>query len=81
MARQRFILRYRGEGARPKADVARVRELEDAVVVDSSARMLVVESEPEPLQSLVDELPGWVMGPDVQYAVPDTRKKVERPPR
>ena len=80
MAKRRFILRYRGEGAGPEDDVARVREIDDAVVVDSSPRMLLVESEPEPLRELVDALPDWVMGPERTYAVPDTRKKVERPP-
>lgn len=80
MTRARFVLRYRGEGAKPDADVAKVQEVADAVVVDSSSRMLVVEAEPEPLRHLVDALPDWVMGPDVRYEVPDTRKKVARPP-
>lgn len=78
--RSRFVLRYRGEGAKPDADVARVQGLADAVVVDSSSRMLLVEADPEPLHALVDCLPHWVIGPDQAYAVPDTRKKVERPP-
>jgi hypothetical protein len=81
MARERFVLRYRGEGAKPDDDVARVRELPGAVVVDdSSPRMLLVEAEPGPLKELVEALPDWVMGPDVAYEVPDTRKKVERAP-
>jgi hypothetical protein len=80
MAKERFILRYRGQGPGPDDDVARVRELEDAVVVDTSPRMLLVESEPKPLRELVDALPDWVMGPERTYAVPDTRKKVQRRP-
>ena len=80
MAKERFILRYRGQGTSPDDDVARVRELEEAVVVDSSPRMLLVEAEPEPLRALVDALPEWVMGPEQMYEVPDTRKKVERAP-
>ena len=75
------MLRYSGEGPKPDADVARVHELSDAVVLDdSSSRMLLVEADPEPLRDLVDGLPDWVMGPDVAYEVPDTRKKVLRPP-
>jgi hypothetical protein len=54
--------------------------LDDAVVVDSSSRMLVVESEPEALRALVETLPDWIMAPEQQYGVPDTRKRVERPP-
>lgn len=60
--------------------MARVRALADAVVVESSARMLLVESEPEALRELVDELPDWVMGPEQTYTVPDTRKKPKQPP-
>ena len=74
------MLRYRGEGAKPEDDVAKVQRLGDAVVVDSSPRMLLVESEPEALQSLVDDMPDWVMAPEQQYQVPDTRKKIEGPP-
>lgn len=80
MARSRFVLRYRGEGPKPKADIAKLEELADAVIVESSTRNLVVEAKPGPLRDLVDSLPDWVMGPDVTYEVPDTRKKVRRPP-
>jgi len=80
MAKTRFVLRYRGEGPAPAADVARVAQLPTAVVVDSSARMLLVESDPGELQDLVDGLPDWVMAPEQSFAVPDTRKKAERPP-
>jgi hypothetical protein len=81
MAKERFVLRYRGQGAKPDDVVARVRELPGAVVVDdSSPRMLLVEAEPGPLKELLDALPDWVMGPEQAYEVPDTRKKVERAP-
>jgi hypothetical protein len=81
VAKGRFILRYRGDGAKPEADVARVHGLADAVVVDdSSPKMLVVESDPDRIAALVDDLPDWVVAPDRSYAVPDTRQKVERPP-
>ncbi|MDQ4068832.1 MAG: hypothetical protein M3203_05075 [Actinomycetota bacterium] len=80
MAKARFVLRYRGEGPKPDADVARVQELAGAVVVGSSSRMLLVESEPEPLRDLVDGLPDWIMDVERTYEVPDTRKKVVGPP-
>ena len=80
MAKARFVLRYRGEGAPPEADVAQVHALAGTQVVDSSPRMLVVESDPDRLGALVDGLSDWVMAPDQSYAIPDTRKKVERPP-
>ena len=80
MEKARFILRYRGDGPKPATDVDRVRKLPDTVVVDDSARMLLVESEPERLRRFIESLPDWVMAPDQAYLVPDTRKKVERPP-
>ena len=80
MAKARFVLRYRGEGPKPDDDVAKVRELAGTVVVDSSSRMLLVESEPEPLRHLVDGLPDWVLDVERTYEVPDTRKKVAGPP-
>lgn len=80
MGRTRFVLRYRGEGASPRSDVARVSELPATVVVDATPRMLLVESEPEALQALVDDLPDWVMAPEQEYPIPDTRRRAERPP-
>ena len=76
----RFVLRYQGEGAKPEADVEQIRALAGAAVVDSSSRMLLVESDEEQLRGVVDALPDWVMAPEQTFAVPDTRKKVERPP-
>lgn len=74
------MLRYRGEGTKAAADVARIEALADAVVVDSSPRMLLVECDPEPLRQLVESLPDWVMAPEQAYAVPDTRKRILGPP-
>ena len=50
------------------------------MIVDASSRMLLVESEPEPLRHLVDGLAGWVMAPEHTYPVPDAREHVEGPP-
>ncbi|MEN3314907.1 MAG: hypothetical protein V7605_1141 [Acidimicrobiaceae bacterium] len=80
--RARFVLRYRGEGPKPEADVERVRALADTVVVDdSSSRMLLVESRHDLLDDLVGSLPDWIMAPEQTYQVPDTREQVERPPQ
>ncbi len=80
MAGPRFVLRYRGQGAVPDADVARVAELPEAVVVDASPRMLLVESDPDALRALVDSLPGWDMAPERGFPLPDTRKRAGHPP-
>jgi hypothetical protein len=80
VAKGRYVLRYRGEGVVPEADVTRVQELPGAVVVDSSAKMLVVEADAEPLRALVEGLPEWVLAPEQVFVVPDVRQKIERPP-
>ncbi|MEO5680017.1 MAG: hypothetical protein ABIS47_10150 [Acidimicrobiales bacterium] len=76
----RFVLRYRGEGPKPDEDVARVVGLSDAVVIDSTSRMLLVECDPAPLETLVDALPDWVMASEQTFSLPDTRKSAVRPP-
>ena len=80
MAPARFVLRYRGAGSTPEADVARVAELASATVVDVSPKMLLVDSDPDALQALVDSLPDWVMAPEQGLPLPDTRRTVKRPP-
>jgi len=59
---------------------ARVAALPGAVVIDASARMLLVESDPEELQALVDLLPDWVVAPEQHLPLPDTRQRADRPP-
>ncbi len=81
VARRRFVLRYRGQGDKPAADLERIRHLPEAHVVDDSSRMVLVESDEEPLLRLVESLPDWVAAPERTFAVPDTRKKIRRPPK
>ena len=75
-------MRYRGPGPAPTGDVNQLRGLEDAVVVDSSPRMVLVESDsdPEALRSIVDDLPDWIMAPEQSYSLPDGRPRIEGPP-
>jgi hypothetical protein len=80
VTRARFVLRYRGSGATPDADVARVADLPSTVVVDATRRMLLVESDPEALRALVDSLPDWVMAPERSTPLPDTRRQAQHPP-
>lgn len=81
MARRRFVVRFRGDSDKPAEDLERIRGLPEATVVDqASPRMLLVESEEQPLRELVESLPGWVLAPEKDVPVPDTRQRVERPP-
>ena len=81
MAKRRFVVRFRGESAKPAEDLERIRGLPEATVLDdASPRMLLVESEEQPLRELVESLPGWVVAPEQEVPLPDTRERVERPP-
>ncbi len=74
----RFILRYKGSGPKPDKDVARICGLRDTVVIDQSARMLLVGA-PEPeLQALIDSMPDWVMSPEQTIKIPEPRPKILR---
>ncbi len=76
-AMKRFILRYRGEGSKPEADVARIRALPDLTVLDdSSSRMLLVESTEKELRELMEGLPDWKMSPEQLIELPDPRPRL-----
>ncbi len=75
----RFILRYRGTGAKPAGDVERVRALPSVTVLDdSSPRMLLVEAPQTELNALVDSMPGWIVTQERMIPLPDTRLKPRR---
>lgn len=76
----RFVLRWRGEGPPPEADVATVRDEPGVTVVETAGRMLLVEADAAPMEALGARLPGWLVAPERTYEVPDTRKRVEGPP-
>ncbi|MGH9280098.1 MAG: hypothetical protein ACRD12_18615 [Acidimicrobiales bacterium] len=68
----RFVLRYRGDGPAPAADVARIESVPGTVVVERSDRMLLVEAAgPDDLRAVVDGLAGWVVAPEQTYTIPD----------
>ncbi len=78
MARQRFVLRYGGDGAKPTADVERIRSVAEADVLDETSRMMLVESHEQPLRDVVQSLPGWAIAPEQHIPVPEARRGVRR---
>lgn len=75
----RFILRYRGQGAKPEGDVARLRTLPGASVIDdSSPRMILVEAPEEALRRLVDQTDGWVMSTEHTYDLPGPHPSLDK---
>jgi hypothetical protein len=75
----RYILRYKGTGAKPESDLAHIRNQSTLAVVDESPRMLLVESDPKTIGRLRDNLSDWLVTPETQIAVPDPRQGIKRP--
>ena len=76
MERRRYVLRYRGTGPKPAADVESARRLAGITVVDeSAAKMLLVECDEAEAAGLAEALPNWVIAPERTFDVPDTRKR------
>ena len=77
----RYIVRYLGEGSRPAADVRRIRAVRAVVVLDDSARMLLVEASQKSLKELLGSMPGWSWSPERTIRLPDHRPKPRRGPK
>lgn len=78
MGGRRYVLRYRGAGSKPPADVERARHLLGVRVLDeSSAKMVLVECDDESASDLTATLPDWVVAPERTFDLPDdTRKRL-----
>jgi hypothetical protein len=62
-----YVLRYRGRGPAPAADVARIAGA--VQVLDQVARMLLVEGSASQLASLAAELPSWLVREEQAFAL------------
>ena len=71
----RFILRFTGPGEVPREDLARIRALPAAKIIDSSARMLLVEAPLDRITQLLRDLSNWTMSPETFVGIPDPRPK------
>jgi hypothetical protein len=76
-SRHRYVLRYRGRGALPGSDVARIEQEVD--VLDRAPRLLLVEATSARLARLLEGLPRWIAADERGFAIPDGRPRVERP--
>lgn len=75
---QRYILRYKSAGPKPEGDLLRIRNTPGVTVVDESPRMLLVEGDNKPIEHLRDDLADWLVTPETQISVPDTRQRIKR---
>jgi len=73
----KFILRFRGAGAKPETDVVRVKACAGVTVLDESMpRMLLVEGAKAKVAQLAERLAGWVMSEERAVELPSPRPKV-----
>ena len=72
----KYILRFTGSGAKPAADVARIRKYEGVTVLDEAPRMLLVQCAKPRAKQLVEGLDNWVMSEERAVELPDPRPKV-----
>ncbi len=71
----RFILRYSGEAA-PDEPAEVVAASPNVKVIDRTPNMMLLEGNEDEARQLADRLPGWTLGPEVQYNLPDARKRI-----
>ena len=71
----RFILRYAGEAA-PDEHAGVVAAASNVQVIDRSPKMMLLEGNEDDARQLADRLPGWTLHPEVQYKIPDARKRI-----
>lgn len=74
----RFILRYSGAGTAPLELTERLREIAGIKVLDSSARMFLLEGSRADLDCAVKDLAGWQLIPESFTPLPDPRPKPGR---
>lgn len=74
----RHVLRYKGTGAIPNSDLQLIRNTSGVTVVDESPRMLLVEGDDERIAHLRDNLADWLVTPQGQIPLPDTRQRIKR---
>lgn len=73
----RFILRYRGSGPMPGADVDAITRAPGLEVIDgSSPRMLLVEARREDVEALLSGRTDWIVAPERTVTLPDPRPKL-----
>jgi hypothetical protein len=75
----RFILRYSSEDAPEEHDAA-LASSPLVKVIDRSPKMMLVDASEDDAKQLADRLPGWTLQPEVEYKIPDARKRIAGEP-
>ena len=73
----RYVLRYRGPGRAPTAEVANIER--SLRVIDRTSRMFLVESSAPSIRRVMAGLPSWVAAEETTIPVPATHPTLQRP--
>jgi hypothetical protein len=65
-------------GGKPSNDVARIRTLPHTTVIDSTARMVLVEGRESERVAALQAMPDWVMSREEMIPLPDPRPKLRK---
>jgi hypothetical protein len=71
----RFILRYSG-GTAPEEHAALAAAAPNVKIIDRSPKMMLIEADDQDAKDLAARLSGWTIHPEVQYRLPDARKRI-----
>lgn len=77
---QRYVLRFTGQGAAPAADLERISSTAGVSVIDTTARMVLVEASAADGSQLASTLAGWVCVPEQTVPLPDPRPRPSAAP-
>ena len=77
---QRYVFRFTGLGAAPAADLERISSTAGVSVIDTTARMVLVEASAADSSRLADTLAGWVCVPEQTVPLPDPRPRPSAAP-
>ena len=72
----RFVVRFTGPGAAPKADQDRIRATPGVEIIDESPRMLLVQADPPVANDLAGQLKNWVVAPEQIIPLPDPHPRL-----
>ena len=73
----RYVLRYRGPGRAPTAEVAHIER--SLRVIDRTSGMFLVEGSAPSIRRVMAGLPGWVAAEETTIPVPATHPTLQRP--
>lgn len=72
----RYILRFRGQGGKPDADVNLIKSMQHLTILDDSARMLLVEASEGTVRNIMQSLTNWVLAEEQIIPAPDSRPRL-----